>query len=110
MLAEAIRTADDIDNDLASVLQRASTGQFGTGDETTISAVAADGANAPMGGLAAPPENGTPSQNAAWWDSLSPAGQAILLHDHPDWLGNMDGLPGSVRSQANMARLPGLLE
>ncbi|MDT5130745.1 MAG: hypothetical protein QOE41_56, partial [Mycobacterium sp.] len=57
--------------------------------------------------LTTPPANGTPSQNAAWWNSLSPVRQQILLHDHPDWLGNMDGLPAATRSAANMARLPG---
>jgi hypothetical protein len=55
-----------------------------------------------------PPVNGTPSQNAALWTSLSAAGQSILLRDHPDWLGNTDGIPGVVRSQANLARIPGL--
>jgi hypothetical protein len=105
-IAQALRTADDIDNDLASVLQRAAAGQFGTGNESTVAAAAADGTKDPGLTLLEPPKDGTPSQNAGWWNSLSPAGQAILLHDHPDWLGNLDGLPATVRSQANMARLP----
>lgn len=53
-----------------------------------------------------PPKNGTPAQNAVWWKSLTKAQQDELLRDHPDWLGNLDGLPGAVRSQANLARLP----
>jgi hypothetical protein len=107
-IAQTMRTADDIDADLASVLKRAATGEFGTGDETTVSAAAADGAKDPGLTLLEPPQNGTPSQNAGWWNAMSPAGQAILLHDHPDWLGNLDGLPGSVRSQANIARIPAI--
>jgi hypothetical protein len=105
-IAQALRTADDIDNDLASVLERAEHGAFGTGDEATVTAAAADGVKDPGLTLLEPPKDGSPSQNAGWWNSLSPAGQAILLRDHPDWLGNLDGLPGSVRSQANIARLP----
>jgi Alpha/beta hydrolase len=81
-------------------------GQFGTGNETTVAAAATDGVKDPGLTLLEPPKDGTPSQNAGWWNSLSPAGQAILLHDHPDWLGNLDGLPASVRSQANIERLP----
>lgn len=108
-IAQALRTADDIDidSDLASVFDRANHGEFGTGDEATVTAAAADGATDPGLTLLEPPKDGTPSQNAGWWNSLSPAGQAILLRDHPDWLGNLDGLPGAVRSQANIARIPG---
>ena len=105
-IAQTLRTAEDIDDDLASVLQWAALGEFGTGGEATVAAAAADGAQDPGLTLPEPPENGTPSQNTGWWDSLSPAGQAILLRDHPDWLGNLDDLPGAVRSQANLARLP----
>jgi hypothetical protein len=105
-IAQALRTADDIDNDLTSVLKRAETGDFGTGDESTVAA-AADGAKDPGLTLLEPPKDGTAAQNAGWWNSLSPAGQAILLRDHPDWLGNLDGIPGATRSAANLARIPG---
>jgi hypothetical protein len=104
-LTQALRTADDIDADLASVFQRAQHGDLGAG-APTVTAAAAAGAADPGLTLPTPPPNGTPSQNAGWWASLSPAGQAILEHDHPDWLGNLDGLPGSVRSTANIVRLP----
>jgi hypothetical protein len=107
-ITQALRTADDIDSDLTSVLQRAEHGEFGTGNEATVAAAAAAGATDPGLTLLEPPAGATPAQNAAWWATLSKAGQAILLHDHPDWLGNLDGLPGSVRSQANMARIPAI--
>lgn len=110
-ITEALRTAGDIDNDLAAVLRRASSGGFGTGTETTVQGSMADGLQESPGEvLTTPPPNGTPSQNAAWWNSLSTAGQNILLHDHPDWLGNLDGIPGSVRSKANMSQLQGLID
>ncbi|MTD53648.1 alpha/beta hydrolase [Amycolatopsis pithecellobii] len=103
-LAQALRTAEDIDNDLTAILQRAGRGEFGTGNDTTVTAAAAitDPGLTPL----APPPDGAPSQNAAWWATLSKTEQDGLLRDHPDWLGNFDGLPGAVRSQANLARLP----
>ncbi|MEU0533428.1 alpha/beta hydrolase [Amycolatopsis tolypomycina] len=100
-ITQALRTADDIDQDLTSVLKRAEHGEFGTGDETTVAAAAAAGAVNPGLTLPEPPANATPSQTAAWWASLSPAGQAILLHDRPAALGVMDGLPAEVRDKAN---------
>lgn len=106
-IGQALRTAGDIDRDLTSVIQRADRGEFGTGDEPTVAAAAAAGAADPGLTLLEPPQNGTASQNAAWWASLSPAGQAILLRDHPYMLGNMDGLPGAARTAANAARIPG---
>jgi hypothetical protein len=102
-ITQALRTAEDIDQDLASVLKRAEAGEFGTGDETTVAAAAAAGALDPGLTLPEPPPKATPSQAAAWWDSLSPAGQGILLHDRPAALGVMDGLPADVRDKANRA-------
>lgn len=108
-ISQALRTARDIDNDLAAVLRKAASGEFGTGTETTVQGAMADALQESPGEvLTPPPVNGTPSENAAWWTSLSAAGQSILLHDHPDWLGNTDGIPGAIRSQANMARMPSL--
>lgn len=107
-IAQALRTAEDIDNDLTSLLQRAEHGEFGTGNEMTVAAAAADGAADPGLTPLAPPANGTPAQNAAWWATLSKSEQDGLVRDHPDWLGNLDGLPGAVRSQANLARIPGI--
>jgi hypothetical protein len=104
-IAQALRTADDIDNDLTSVFQRAQRGEFGASSHTVTAAAAAGEAD-PGLTLPPPPSNATPAQNAGWWASLSPAGHAILAHDHPDWLGNLDGLPAAVRSAANKARLP----
>lgn len=107
-IAQALRTAEKIDKDLTSVLQRAEHGEFGTGNEATVAAAAADGAADPGLTPLAPPANGSSSQNAAWWATLSKAEQDSLVRDHPDWLGNLDGLPGAVRSQANLARIPAI--
>ncbi|QYN22691.1 alpha/beta hydrolase [Amycolatopsis sp. DSM 110486] len=99
-LAQVLRTANDIDADLASVLDRAAAGQFGTGDESTVAA-AADGVKDPGLTLPEPPPNATPAQNAAWWATLSNAGRDILIRDRPGAIGAMDGLPATDRDRAN---------
>ncbi|MFE0022644.1 alpha/beta hydrolase [Amycolatopsis sp. NPDC059021] len=102
-LAQALRTADDIDNDLTAVLQHAEHGEFGTGDEATVAAAAEAALASPGLTLPEPPPNATPAQNAAWWATLSPAGRAILLRDRPAAIGAMDGLPAEDRDKANRA-------
>lgn len=67
-------------------------------------AVAANPATAPL--PAGPPASGSPTQNADWWNSLTPAQQAAVLAQHPEWVNNLDGIPGAVRDEANRALLP----
>lgn len=100
-VAQILRTANDIDADLASVLDRAAAGQFGTGDESTVAAAVGDGVKDPGLTLPEPPPNATPSQNAAWWATLSAAGRNILLRDRPGTIGAMNGLPAIDRDRAN---------
>jgi len=102
---QAVRRATDIDNDLASVLSKAEQGQIDDQGATTVQAAADAGAK--QGGLSTiePPKNGSPWDNAGWWDSLSDGERKRLLKEHPDWLGNLNGLPGSVRDDANRARI-----
>ncbi|ATY11738.1 hypothetical protein CU254_15670 [Amycolatopsis sp. AA4] len=100
-VAQILRTANDIDADLASVLDRAAAGQFGTGDESTVAAAAADGAKNPGLTLPEPPPNATPAQNAAWWATLSAAERNSLFRDRPGTIGAMNGLPAVDRDRAN---------
>ncbi|WP_432850564.1 hypothetical protein ACQPXB_08260 [Amycolatopsis sp. CA-161197] len=83
------------------MLDRAAAGQFGTGDESTVAAAAADGVKDLGLTLPEPPPNATPSQNAAWWATLSNAGREILIRDRPGTIGAMDGLPATDRHRAN---------
>ncbi|MFC8719419.1 hypothetical protein [Kitasatospora sp. NPDC057198] len=54
-------------------------------------------------GLAAPyvQENKDPEQSAEWWKSLTPEQQQSCLTLHPEEIGRLDGLPATVRDQAN---------
>ena len=50
-------------------------------------------------------EQGSPGDNAAWWRSLSPQQQQHVIEEHPDWIGNRDGVAFAARDQANRALL-----
>ncbi|MFC5667381.1 alpha/beta hydrolase [Kitasatospora misakiensis] len=54
-------------------------------------------------GLTSPyiPENTDPQKSADWWKSLTPEQQAGYLALHPDQVGQLDGLPSTVRDEAN---------
>ncbi|SFI88130.1 alpha/beta hydrolase [Amycolatopsis sacchari] len=105
---EVLRSAEDVDNDFCAVLDRVLAGHvIDPGDDRTDLA-AAGNSGWVLGSLSipAPTIGATPADNAAWWATLSPNQQAVLLRDHPELLGNRDGLPGEVRSRANLARIP----
>ncbi|MGH3738079.1 MAG: alpha/beta hydrolase [Micromonosporaceae bacterium] len=52
-----------------------------------------------------PPRGAPPAKARAWWASLTPAEQQYLIHEHPDRVGWLDGVPVSARDQANRVRL-----
>lgn len=102
-----IHQAEDIDADCAEVF-----GHLEHGDITSKGATDAAGAQQ-MGrdqsGLSAPyPPEGegtTPEDVTAWWNALSQEEQAKVRAEHPDWIGNRDGVPTPVRSEINKAAL-----
>ncbi|MEV6550903.1 alpha/beta hydrolase [Streptomyces sp. NPDC051597] len=51
--------------------------------------------------LPQPPKDGSPKANADWWKHLSPDQQAAWTALHPDTVGALDGLPATVRDEAN---------
>ena len=51
--------------------------------------------------LPQPPKDGSPKENAAWWKSLTDEQRSDYLAVHPDSVGALDGLPATVRDQAN---------
>lgn len=52
-----------------------------------------------------PPEHGSPDDNATWWSSLSKEQQQAVIEDHPDRIGNRDGVTFTARDAANRSRL-----
>jgi len=54
---------------------------------------------------ASPPKHGSPADNAIWWRSLGPQQQEQVIEEHPDWIGNRDGVAFTARDRANRALL-----
>jgi Alpha/beta hydrolase len=52
-----------------------------------------------------PPARGSPADNATWWRSLSTLQHQQVIREHPDWVGNRDGVSFSDRDLANRALL-----
>ncbi|MQA61375.1 MAG: alpha/beta hydrolase [Actinophytocola sp.] len=101
-----LRRAHDIDDDLARVLGTLVCVGADTSEVTGLAAAAALGEDMGASSLLEPPTgNGTPGDNAAWWDSLSPDEQRFVIENHPGWIGNRDGIPFTARDEANQARL-----
>lgn len=58
-------------------------------------------------GLPNQPQAGwSPTQVAFWWASLTQAEKQAIITEHPEWIGNLDGIDMASRSQANLNRLP----
>lgn len=100
-----MRQADDIIADAAAVLNKAADGAIDDKGATDTATASATGAT--QGGLTAlaPPENATPEQNSAYWNALSDQQRREVIDQHPEWVGNRDGIPSSARHEANVNRL-----
>ncbi|MFT4084427.1 MAG: alpha/beta hydrolase [Nocardioides sp.] len=59
----------------------------------------------PADGLTIPDPGADPLAVRRWWDSLTQPQRDALLTESPERLGNLDGLPASVRDAANRIRL-----
>ncbi|MFE5601990.1 alpha/beta hydrolase [Streptomyces coelicoflavus] len=51
--------------------------------------------------LPQPPKEGTPEDNAEWWNSLSSEEQAAWMSTNPKTIGILNGLPSTIRDEAN---------
>lgn len=54
----------------------------------------------------APDPSWTIDDNNDWWTSLSEKEQQSIIDHHPEWIGNLNGIPMAARDQANRKRLP----
>jgi alpha/beta hydrolase family protein len=96
-LEQVLHAAAALDADLAALLA----GTAGAFDADPVVTAAFVG---PAIGVPAPPD-GTPADNAGWWSALSPAARQRVVAEHPEWVGNRDGIPAAVRDEANRALL-----
>nr|WP_198152057.1 alpha/beta hydrolase [Kibdelosporangium sp. MJ126-NF4] len=105
---EIIRRAEDIDNDLSTVMSKClDPGGTGNRNQDSLTEAARAGADAGTLSMLEPPVGGTAASNAAWWATLGEGGKQWILASHPEWIGNLDGVPAHYRDLANRARIPG---
>jgi hypothetical protein len=102
-----LRTATDIDQDVSGQLGKVQAGKVDDGGATDLAGAAeAGGAQGGIDPPAPPSGRGSPGDNAGWWDSLSDAEKQRVVKEHPEWIGNRDGVDFTSRDQANRALLP----
>lgn len=93
-LGQVLQAAAQADSTLARALRAAAATLGLTGPDAQEPAVSP------------PPPRGTEKDAARWWNSLDPAAQQYVLDHHPDWIGNLDGVPGWARDEANRILVP----
>ncbi|MFD8421336.1 alpha/beta hydrolase [Streptomyces sp. NPDC059466] len=54
-----------------------------------------------LGSLSQPPADGSPKENAEWWKGLTAEERAAWVSMRPGLVGALDGLPATVRDEAN---------
>lgn len=107
LLTQSAAALQQMAADAAEQADAQDTASSATGGGPFVGPVVPPGAVPPGGTTpATPPAGGTPQQNADWWRSLTPAQQAAIIAEHPELVGNLDGVPGWARDQANRALLP----
>ncbi|RZK70886.1 MAG: hypothetical protein EOP25_07405, partial [Rhodococcus sp. (in: high G+C Gram-positive bacteria)] len=90
-----ILQAEDLVADAAAVLTRAADGATEPGETDRPGT----GLSAP-----APPPDGSPLDNREYWDALPAAQRREVIEQHPEWVGDRDGIPSAVRHEANVGR------
>lgn len=96
-----LEKADQVDTDLYHALQDINNDRYTDGD----------GANNKVVGVPDLPQpNWSPSQNAAWWNSLPEDRKQFLMDHRPDDIRHLDGLPVYARDRANRFALDGYFD
>ena len=96
-----LEKANQVDADLAQALASINTDRYTDGDR---------GSNKVVGIPDVPQPNWSPSQNAAWWNSLPEDRKKYLIDHCPDDIRHLDGLPAAARDQANRNALEGYID
>ena len=101
-IEQIIKDADQVDTDLYHAMSDINNDRATDGDKA--------GDNKVIGVPDHPNKNWTPSQNAAWWNSLTGKQQQHLIDHCPDEIRHLDGLPATSRDQANRHALKGWVD
>lgn len=98
---EIIEYADQVDTDLYHALQDINNDRYTDGDGEN---------NKVIGVPDLPQPNWSPSQVAAWWNSLPEDRKQLLMDHRPDDIRHLDGLPAYARDRANRFALDGYFD
>ena len=101
MVKEILKYADQVDTDLYHALQDINNDRYTDGDGEN---------NKVVGVPDLPQPNWTPSQVAAWWNSLPEDRKQLLMDHRPDDIRHLDGLPAYARDRANRFALDGYFD
>ena len=101
-IKQIIKDADQVDTDLYHAMRDINNDRATDGDKAKDNKV--------IGVPDHPNKNWTPSQNAAWWNSLSEKQRQHLIDHCPDEIRHLDGLPAAARDQANRNALKGWVD
>ena len=101
-IEQIIKDADQVDTDLYHAMSDINNDRATDGDKGSDNKV--------IGVPDHPNKNWTPSQNAAWWNSLSETQRQHLIDHCPDEIRHLDGLPAAARDQANRHALKGYVD
>ncbi|HSA53019.1 MAG TPA: alpha/beta hydrolase [Yinghuangia sp.] len=96
-LQAILNDATAADSRHAAALAGLSTGEVARGDDAALKHARED--------LRRTFTTMTPARTAQWWAGLTEAQRQAYLNDYPHEVGSMDGLPASVRHQANQMAL-----
>ncbi|TDE91609.1 alpha/beta hydrolase [Occultella glacieicola] len=100
-IEQALRNADHADASLAAALRSAARGV--DGGTATLAQAAATGTTGGQREVLPPPPGGSDHDQNSWWEGLTEAEQAEVIGEHPEWIGNVDGIPAWARDEANRA-------
>ncbi|MCX5213670.1 alpha/beta hydrolase family protein [Kitasatospora sp. NBC_00240] len=102
-LRDALSEADHADQEISRRLRHfVDNATSGTGLD---GATAEADRKANQGRLDIPDAKATPEQVKAWWNGLTPGEQEQLIQNHPEEIGNRDGIPAVGRDEANRLTL-----
>ena len=101
MVKEILKYADQVDTDLYHALQDINNDRYTDGDGEN---------NKVVGVPDLPQPNWSPSQVAAWWNSLPEDRKQLLMDHRPDDIRHLDGLPAYARDRANRFALDGYFD
>lgn len=98
-IAAIIVEADALALELATMIAALDKGTFDNGVHYS-----ATGTTRPT----LPPKSASPEQVASWWNALSDKDKQWMIEQHPDVIGNLEGVDYTSRNQANRIMLPRL--